>query len=937
MKLKLFLLLLVCYSPYFVFSQSNYEIKGVITDTAATYKMVNSTITILNAKDSTLVKYTRAATDGSFKVNPPKAGQFILLVSYPGYADYVENFQLDSIKKSHDFGFLNLILKSTLLNDVIIKGKINAIKMKGDTTEFNAAAYVIQPNSKVEDLLKQLPGMTVDKDGKITAQGKTVKKVLVDGEEFFGDDPTLVTKNIRGDMVDKIQLYDKTSDQAAFTGIDDGEKEKTINIKLKEDKKQGYFGKIDAGAATDKYYQGQGMLNIFKGRKKFAAYSTIANTGKTGLGWGDSDKYGASNVQMDENGTFSFTMGNDNDGLDSFNGQYDGEGIPVTKNGGTHFSNKWNKDKESINANYKAGMIDVTGNKSSLTRQSIPETPTSKSMLINSVSGQTFDKHLFRQKLDGTYTINLDSNATLKIAVDGTTKNNRSESDYHSNSMREDETPLNNSKRTLSNKGDQKDFNASALYTQKLKKKGRTFSLRVAQNVSESNNNGYLYSENQFFKATGDFDYENLVDQYKTSHTNTSIFNANATYTEPLSTTWSVLLNYGLNLSQGSSDKKSFNKDADGAYSQLDQEYSNNFDLDQVSNQGGAVFNYKNNKTTLNFGTKIADVNFKQLNGYTGETFKRSFINWRPQATFRYNFTAQKSFRLYYNGNTNQPSIDQLQPVKVNTDPLNINLGNPDLKPSFRNDLQVSYSSYKVMTNESIWLSANYSLTSNAISNRTITNDKGESTYQPINLDGKSPKNYGLSFYYERKIKFMDLTLGANGSLYGSTVYSIVNKDFNTTTNNNYNAQATISKRKEKKYDVYLSGGPTYSLAESSLPTLGNNSGWGANGNMNVNVYLPGKVEIGTDARYEYRAKTQSFNQTFERFIWNASMSRKFFKGENLKLSLSANDLLNQNTGFERSANNNIISEERYNTIKRYFMLSLIWDFNKMGGSAPKQ
>lgn len=937
MKLKLFLFLFLCYCPFFLFSQSNYEVKGVITDTAATYKMINSSITILNAKDSTLVKYMRASADGSFKLNPPKAGKFILLVSYPGYADYVEDFILDSLKKIYDFGSINLMLKSTLLNDVIIKGKVNAIKMKGDTTEFNAAAYVIQPNSKVEDLLKQLPGITVDKDGKITAQGQAVKKVLVDGEEFFGDDPTLVTKNLRGDMVDKVQLYDKTSDQAAFTGIDDGEKSKTINIKLKEDKKQGYFGKIDAGAATDKYYQGQGMINIFKGRKKVAAYGTIANTGKTGLSWGDSDKYGSSNMQMDESGNFLFYMSSDNDGLDSYSGQYNGEGIPVTKNGGTHFSNKWNKDKESINANYKIGMIDVSGDKNILTQQNIPATPSSNAKVINSASDETFDKHMFRQKLDGTYTINLDSNATIKVMVDGTAKNNHSESDYNAQSLREDGTEVNNSTRTLTNKGDQKDFNASLLYTQKLKKKGRTFSVRVAQTNAENNNQGFLYSKNQFFNETGEFDNEKLVDQYKTSHSNTSIFNTNVTYTEPLSTAWSILFNYGLNLSQGSSDKKSFNKDGEGNYSQLDQEFSNKFDLDQISNQGGAIFNFKKDKTVLSFGTKIADVSFKQLNGYTNEVYKRSFINWNPQANFRYNFSAQKSFRFYYNGNTVQPSINQLQPVKVNTDPLNINLGNPDLKPAFRSNAQISYSSYKVMTGESIWFSANYGLTTNAIANQTITNDKGESTYQPINLDEKSPANYGLNLYYDRKIKFMDLNVGVNGGFYGSTNYNMVNKDFNKTTNINYNANFSLSKRKEKKYDVYLSAGPGYSLSESSLQKNGTNNGWAGNGNMSINVYLPGKVEIGTDGNYEYRAKTQTFDQTFERFIWNASISKKFFKAEDLRLSLSANDILNQNTGFQRNASNNFITQQRYNTIKRYFMLSLIWDFNKMGGSAPKK
>ncbi|WP_316822133.1 outer membrane beta-barrel family protein [Pedobacter gandavensis] len=937
MKLKLILLFFISYFPFFSFSQSNYEVKGTITDTAATYQMVNSTITILNAKDSTLVKYTRAGTDGAFKLRPQKAGKFILLVSYPGYADYVEDFSLDSLKRTHDFGQVNLLLKSTLLNDVIIKGKINAIKMKGDTTEFNAAAYVIQPNSKVEDLLKQLPGISIDKDGKITAQGQTVKKVLVDGEEFFGDDPTLVTKNLRGDMVDKVQLYDKTSDQAAFTGIDDGEKSKTINIKLKEDKKQGYFGKLGASAATDKYYQEQGMVNVFKGKKKFAAYGTIANTGKTGLSWGDSNKYGSSNMQIDDSGAFSVYIDDANDGLDSFSGQYDGKGIPKTKNGGTHFSNKWNKDKESINANYKIGMVDVTGDNNTLTQQNIPATGNSNARVINSESDESFDKHLFRQKLDGTYTINLDSNATLKIAMDGTTKNNSSATEYKANSLREDGTEVNNSSRSLNNKGDQRDFNASVLYTQKLKKKGRTFSLRLAQNISENNNNGYLYSKNQFFKETGGFEYEKLVDQKKTSHTNSSKFNTNATYTEPLSDKWTVLFNYGLNLSQGSSDKKSFNKDGEGNYNQLDQEFSNSFDLDQISNQGGAVFNYKNGKTILSFGTKVANVDFKQLNEYTKETYKMNFLNWSPQANYRYNLSQQKNFSVYYNGNTVQPSINQLQPVKVNTDPLNINLGSPNLKPSFQNNIEMSYSSYKVITNESIWLSANYGLTTNAISNSSMTNDKGESTYQPVNLNGKTPSNYGLNLYYERKIKFMDLNMGLNGGFYGSTSYSMVNNDFNTTTNNNYNANISLAKRKEKKYDLYFSGGPTYKVSESSLQTTGTNNGWGANANMNFNLYLPGKIEMGTDWNYQYRAKTQTFNQTFERFIWNASISKKFFKAEDLRLSLSANDLLNQNTGFERNANNNFVTEERYNTIKRYFMLSLIWDFNKMGGSTPKK
>src|SRR5690606_25448106 len=224
-------------------------------------------------------------------------------------------------------------------------------KIKVDTTEYNAAAFVIQPNAKVEDLLKQCPGRQVDKDGKMTAQGQTVTKVLVDGEEFFGDDPTLVTKNLRADMVDKAQLYDKKGDQAAFTGIDDGIKDKTLNIKLKEDKKNGYFGKIEDGGATD-YNEQQAMLNVFSAKQKFSVYATHSNTAKTSLSWQDNNR---------------FNTGGGRDDI-----SYNGEGLPETSSAAAHYDTKWNQNKQSININYKLGSIDVSGFKNTLNQSNLP-------------------------------------------------------------------------------------------------------------------------------------------------------------------------------------------------------------------------------------------------------------------------------------------------------------------------------------------------------------------------------------------------------------------------------------------------------------------------------------------------------------------------------------------------------------------------------------
>src|SRR6185437_14498187 len=298
-----------------------------------------------------------------------------------------------------------------LLSDVIVKGIRIPIKIKGDTTEFNAKSYTIQPNDKVEDLLRQLPGIEVDKDGKITAQGTTVSKVLVDGEEFFGDDPTLVTKNIRADMVDKVKLYDKKSDQAAFTSIDDGVKTKTINIKLKEDKKNGVFGELNGNIGTDGYYEGQLLYNRFKANQRFSAYGTMANDGRIGLGFSDASRLGAGNgdIQFVDGGISINTSGND--ALDSFSGYYDGKGLPTARSGGVHYGSKWNGEKESLNTNYKLGSIEVEGVTTSIVQQTLP------TGVITTNSNQNFDNYAFRQKLDGTYQLKLDTSSNLKISA----------------------------------------------------------------------------------------------------------------------------------------------------------------------------------------------------------------------------------------------------------------------------------------------------------------------------------------------------------------------------------------------------------------------------------------------------------------------------------------------------------------------------------------
>lgn len=631
MKLAISTLMLCCLCAFAAMAQVNYSIKGTTGDANSNVKLKGATVMVLNQKDSIMRAFTWAGNLGQFNISNLPKGKFLLLMTYPGYADYVEKFTLDSVNTKHDFGYIDMVLKAKLLKDVIVKGQVDAIKIKGDTTEFNAKAYKTQPNASVEDLLKQLPGIQVDKDGKITAQGQTVTKVLVDGEEFFGDDPTLVTKNLRADMVDKVQLFDKKSDQAAFTGIDDGKTTKTLNIKLKQDKKNGLFGKLNGNIGTDGYYEGQVQFNRFKSNEKFSVYATAANDGRTGLGWEDNNSLGVGNdnMQMSDDGMMFFYSGS-GDALDSFSGYFDGKGKPVTSSAGAHYDSKWDGEKQSVNVNYKVGQIDVTGTTTTASQQTLP------TGINNTNSTQNFDNFAFRQKLDLTYQVKLDTSSTLKIVTSGTDKTFHVKNNYFTQTTDSAGVKLNDNTRSVDNRGDEQVFNASALYTKKFKKVGRTLSWLVSELYDKNKTNGYLNSVTNYYTTIPPHD--TVINQYKPTSTITQSLKSNITYSEPITKKLSVLFNYGISINNASSNNQSFNQSAPGVYNDFDTTYSNSYKFNQLDNQVGAIFNYKHKKTTFNFGTKVSDDSYQQTNEYTSDVMTRNFINWYPQAMYQYKF-----------------------------------------------------------------------------------------------------------------------------------------------------------------------------------------------------------------------------------------------------------------------------------------------------------
>ncbi len=936
--LKFYLFVLLSVASISGLYAQKVTLQGKIKDTANKTNLADASVIVLKAKDSILYSFARTDKNSSFRISNVDTGNYILLVTYPNYADYTEAFTINTGEQSKDFGDVDLITKTALLTDVIVHAN-TAIRIKGDTTEFTADSFKVDVNANVEELLKRLPGFQVDQNGNITAQGQTIKKVLVDGEEFFGDDPTLVTKNIKASMVDKVQLYDKTSDQAAFTGIDDGVRDKTVNIKLKDDQKKGYFGKIDVGGGAEDlnkgkgYYYGQTMFNSFKSKRKFSAYGTFANTGDVGLNWSDAMKYGSSgaNMEVTDDGGIMF-MGSGGDSELDWGGRYDGNGYPDVQSGGLHYDNKWNEDKQFINGNYKIGRIAKYGSSNTLTQNNLPD------RVIFSESNNNYSSNLFRQKADAVYELKPDTSSMFKISASGSLANTSSDNHYETLSRREDSSMLNDNKRDLSNEGVRNSFGANMYYQRKFKKKGRTISGNIATNIFDENTHGNLLSNSNFYDSTNAIINSQTIDQLKDNNSKSSNITSKVMYTEPLNEQFTLVSNYGYNIYKSNSARLSYNKDAEENYSKIDSTYSNRYAFDQYNHRGGMALNYKKNKIVFNVGTDLSAVNYKQTDLFRNRgSLERNFVNWFPSARFSYRASQQKRLEVNYNGNTNQPSINQLQPLFVNDDPLNIFIGNPELRPSFRHSLNASYFTYKVMTERAFGFWGNYQMTMNPIVTNVLTDDKGVNTYKYFNLKENYNPGYNLSIWYGRKFpKLWDIRYSVDIETRGNEYVNYINDVLNKTTSSSYGIVQRLDKYKNDAYDFGVSYNLSYNINKSSLQERINNNGFSYTLRGNLRYYITKKFIVRSDAQYFWQQKTVSFNENFERFTWDAYLIKKFGKKDNMQLILTAKDILNQNNGFSRSAYNNTITQKYNTTIGRHMLLSFVYDFNKAGAGASK-
>lgn len=900
------------------FAQQNGSVKGLVTDTLNKQNLTNAVVSVLRTKDSVLVKFTRTNKEGSFNLPNISAGKYIIMVTYPSYADYID---IISVMEGlvTDLGKVPVITKATLLQEVIVKQTIGSIRMKGDTTEYKADSFKVSANADVQELLRKMPGIQVNSKGEITAQGERVQKVLVDGEEFFSDDPAVVTKNLRADAVDKVQSFDKKSDQAVFTGIDDGQKIKTLNLTLKEDKKKGYFGKAEAGGDFDKYGYGKLLANSFKGKRKISGYLTTDNTKFESLNWSENQNYGGnSNMtteMTDDGGIMMWGSGDD------FSW---GTGFPRSVTGGLHFSNKWNKDKHNSNNTYQYNQLDVSGINSNKTQNILP----GADLISTSVQDQVSSRK--RNKLTSTYEWQIDSSSSLKITARGSIVNSNMASNYFGRTITSDSILLNQSNRNTSTVDENKTMNTTIFYRKKFKKMGRTISWNNDINYNDRADDGFLIADNTFYDSFGTLIKRDNVDQQKTNKQIVTTINSTINYTEPLWKNTFLVLNYKLSVSRNDAERNTFAKNAaNNKYENLVDTLSNHFIFNTTGHNGSVNIRYNVKKFNFSIGTGLGTVNYR-LNDIVKQTDRNVvFNNFIPAVTFNYTPKQQRRFNFSYNGSTRNPSLSQIQPIIDNIDPLNLTIGNPNLKQSFVHQFNLRGSDYKVLKSRRINFNINYSKTENAISNSSFVDNQGRRINQAINVAGNYSLSGRVGYGFEIIPSFnVGLDIGPRINQFANRVNGLDNITKNRATDFSIN----MGYWGDKWINFYAYGSAVYNNSTTSIRPDISTKFWSYNAYANLQFKLKKiKTYIDFDMNANIYQKTAVFADQRDVYIVNASARKVISKNDQWEIKASVNDLFNQNLGINRNASSNFITETTNQTIQRYFLFSLIWNFSKNG------
>lgn len=867
--------------------QAKGEISASLKDSLNGDPLPSATVLLQTMEDSTVTQSMLSDEKGSFRMTAIEPGTYHLIITHLGYLHFDTTLVFTDKKMTHALGDLLLRPGAVELNAVTVEEQKPPVSMNGDTLKYNAGAFKTQENAVVEDLLKKLPGLDVDDDGNITAQGESVPEVLVDGKPFFGSDPKITTKNLPVDMIEEVQVFDKTSDQAAFTGIHDGNTHKTINLIIKKDRRKGTFGRAMAGYGSDDRYQLNGMLNRFNNNRRVSMLAGANNVNSQGFNGG---------------------------------GGRGGSGITNSQQGGINYRDEWGPKLE-VNGSYFVNHAHSVSWQRSNRQNILPDS----SFFSNQQSSSSNGSLNHRLNLNMEYTIDSMSALIFRPSVSYATSDNAS-SNTHA-SLSDKQEPINDGTRTNSSHNTSPDMNGSLLYRRRLHKKGRTFSIGLNGSYHDNDGLSYNKSEDHFYTGA---DSSRLLDQRNNNNSSSYNWGARVSYTEPIYTDHYLEMEYSYNRNSSHSDRRTYNFDPlSKDYNDYDSIYSNAFQNTFTSNRGSLNFIANKEKYDYTVGLSLQQNTLYNEWLTSDSTLTQRTLNFYPLFNFHYNFSKTSRLRIEYRGNTRPPSISELQPVPDNSNSLRIRLGNPDLKTAFTNNIRASFNTFNKENYRNLQASLSFTTVSNQIVSSSYYDEQRRQYIQPVNVNGTYDLNGNLSF--SLPVKKINLKIDPATSMHYAHDVGYVNQEKNLSRNLSLGQLLRLTYDIGDLLDLNLNGRINYNKVTYSLLPDRNEEFFNYGLSVDFEFRLPAAFLLGSDLRYTANSGlAQGYNRTTT--IWNGYVGKQFFKKKQGTLKFQAFDLLNQRLDIRRSIGATYVQDSESSGLGQYFMLSFTYNFNRFGG-----
>lgn len=918
-------------------------VKGRLLDVNENKPLRAATLSLTSLKDSSQRFNTISDSTGRFQFTGLYPDSFLLNVSFVGYEDFKQIVAVrDSIV---NLGTLFIPKSVKQLGEVTVVAQAPPVQQKGDTLQYNASQFKVNPDANAEDMVKKLPGVTVDQQGNVTAQGEQVKKVTIDGRDFFGDDATAALRNLPAEVIDKIQVFDRLSDQAQFTGFDDGNTQKAVNIVTKANMRNGQFGRVYAGYGTDDRYAAGGNVSFFKNNRRISFVGLANNINQQNFA--TQDLLGVTSGGGNRGGFGGFTGGQGgnrggqggNRGGGNFGG-FGGQGnflvgqqggISKTNAIGVNYSDVWGK------------KVTVTGSYFFNNSNNVNQQLTKRVTRVND-SDFVYNENSFSKSKNYNNRVNLrleykiDSFNSILVTPSISFQKNNSTSQLGAVNSYDQNIPTSSAQNNTDASTSGYNINNNVLLRHAFHKRGRTLSAGILTAFNKKTGDVYVVSDNKSYDSSGAIMQDSLQQQYTNNFTNGRTLAVNLAYTEPVGKKGQLQINYNPSFTNNQADQEAFLFDAgEQKYSLFDTSLSNKFNNHYNTQNGGIAYRVGDRDKQFSVGVNyqysklFSDQEFPQV-----ASIEKSFSNILPNLQFRRKLSPRSSLHIFLRTAVSPPSVTQLQNVYNKNNPLLISVGNPDLKQQYTASLISRYTFTNTQKGQSFFANLFVQKTNDYIANAvfiarkdsllapSIILYKGSQLTKPVNLPGYWSVRSFLT--YGQPVKFIKSNVNINAGLTYSSLPGLVDNAQTHTDNYNYNVGAVIASNVSEFVDFNLS----YNANFNVIANQPENDQVSQTVAIQFNLLSKKGWYFQNDlSNQSYTYKSSTPDQNF--WLWNMNVGKKLLKDQKWDVKLSVFDLLKQNRSITRTVTEAYVEDVESRVLRQYFMLTVSYKLKNFG------